>query len=159
MQRLSAGETFPVVWWIWWISCWCSCSLSPCCSILRHALDKIAEIKSLLEERRIGRSSSSSSEDRFSWCQISSSAALCVFAPQLLRWLEFTATATPPGRPWGAVSWWRCCSSRPWRSRCGLANLERGTAWYIWIQNFPCCSFPWPYSGLLGLMLNDISMS
>lgn len=41
------------------------------CSILRHALDKVAEIKSLLEERRIGRftprSSSSSSLLMFSW--------------------------------------------------------------------------------------------
>lgn len=53
-----------------WFSAWVDPSLCSC-SILRHALDKVAEIKSLLEERRIGRfaphCSSSVSVLMFSW--------------------------------------------------------------------------------------------
>lgn len=50
------------------------------CSILRHALDKVAEIKSLLEERRIGRfmshHSPSSSVLMFSWLPVVTAAKM-----------------------------------------------------------------------------------
>ncbi len=48
------------------------------------------------------------------------------FLLQLLRWREFTATATLPGRRWGEASWWRSSSSRPWRFLCGSASQGRG---------------------------------
>lgn len=98
-------------------------------SILRHSLDKIAEIKSLLEERRIGVC-------MFffflhlqpSFCNFKQQ--ICIYfiyvLLQLLRWREFTATATLPGRRWDAASWWRSCSSRPWRSLCGSASRGKG---------------------------------
>lgn len=51
---------------------------------------------------------------------------VCVYLLQLLRLQAFTATATRPGRPWGAASWWRSSSSRPWHCLCGSANRARG---------------------------------
>lgn len=56
---------------------------------------------------------------------------------QLLRWRVSTATATLPGRQWDEVSWWRFCSSRPWRCPFGSENRGRGE-----VSTFPLFCFP-----------------
>lgn len=70
----------------------------PLYSILRHALDKIAEIKSLLEERRIGEDGAPC--ERLPLGGRSSSPGVCVgvCVLQLPRLRVCTVTATPPGR-------------------------------------------------------------
>lgn len=50
-----------------------------------------------------------------------------VVSLQLLRWQVFTATATLPGRRWGAASWWHCSNSQPWRFLCGSGSQGRGS--------------------------------
>lgn len=105
------------------------------CSILRHALDKIAEIKSLLEERRIGGWACVCTKHilvKFIICSRRSARAFdikftYVVSLQLLRWQAFTATATLPERRWGAVSWWHSSNSRPWRFLCGSESQGRGS--------------------------------
>lgn len=76
--RPSAGEPLLCRRAAWRAACFDPAVCS--CSILRHALDKVAEIKSLLEERRIGSVCSHSSAafrvGLFSWLPLVTAAKM-----------------------------------------------------------------------------------